>query len=238
MGGPRTEQLYLAIGQDAPGLVRPDLARWLQNSNVDPETGTPTATFGMIGSRWGDVTIFNDGSQCSGNLEEPGDFLSSVRVPLTGSLWAAEVGYGEGGLYVDGRFGSLDLDLNQDEASDLVVPQAQWALATTPLKALGPQDQLLDLNYDLHYRPLHAPLMWRFQGLDQWTSPEDGGADAQGIWHPRLPVGLPLRIETNGDSACGLWWYGFLDVSPVDPPPEASLVLRATERRGEECPPR
>jgi len=70
--------------------------------------------------------------------------------------------------------------------------------------------------------------------VDHWD--DEQGPGAQGLWRPRLPVGVPLKLETQRWD-CGTWWHGVLQFTPTDPPPAQPRVIQATTEKGIPCGP-
>lgn len=220
-GQDASSTLFMAVSKDAPGLVRPDLPNWLWDSGQGFRT-VPWSTDIVIDSN-GHAYGFPDWSSTT--------MVPKVRVPLSSTLWAAYFDIAVSWT-VNGPFGMVDLALAAGQSSAPDIP-AQWNFVPTPIEVTAPQGQ--DPNAPvLMARPLYAPLGWRFEHVYSYDSEQ--GKDAQGIWHPKLPVGIPLRLETQ-NFGCGIWWYGFLDMTATDPAPPAPVMLPCTELRGWECQP-
>lgn len=229
--------LHLAVSRTAPGLVRPDLASWVFWQNG--QEGIGVGRFD-----WSSELVIDASGSVNGYVYA-GLLVPRIRVPLEGSLWGVQMHprpndrkealLREGGsnLQAAGTFGLLSFALQSGQTFTASLPEAAWTWVPTPVRietpgGVDPQVEVLLAVPD------HAPEGWRLDQVDQWDDAQ--GPDAQGLWRPRLPVGVPLKLETQRWD-CGTWWHGVLQFTPTDPPPAQPRVIQATTEKGTPCTP-
>jgi hypothetical protein len=114
----------------------------------------------------------------------------------------------------------LSLEASQ-EGSVVAVPHA-WTWAAQPLRV---QDAAGLPTYAswLAFNPVAGPSAWV---LGYWVNNPQSGPDADQVWHPALPVGVPLRLTMPLENRCGPQPWGSTDLTATDPAPAAPFLLR------------
>jgi hypothetical protein len=242
--------LLLSASADAPGIVNPAAASWvLVGQQFAPfRTAATLWQAGLAPDWWQNL----DPAQVPDLLNPPQPWtrsLPKVRWPLSGELWIGEwtlaaeaILDGQGSVtsvdvWVEtGRWGKQFFSASADESKVLTVPESTPLWLLTPLQVLDkdgqPPASAALSNVYLSARPAHAPAGWRMPMPDPLALPADGGPDAQGLWHPLLPVGEDIHLE-NLPWGCGTgtWWFGSLDFTVADPPPATPPVLKFTDEK-------
>jgi hypothetical protein len=246
---PVASRLLLSVAADAPELVNPAAASWVQDGGRFAPFRMP-AEFSSGGLRpgyWQELAP----AQVPDPANPPQPWtrmVAKVRLPLSGDFWAAEWSLLADPLYDGdaifaydvhagpGRWGRLAFTALADEAKALALVESTPTWKATPVQVqdkngLPPAGAALQ-QVALTAWPLHAPEGWRLPLPGSWQAPAEGGPDAQGLWHPLLPIGTPIHLE-NQPWSCGpgTWWFGALDVTPADPPPAVTPLLKLTEEK-------
>ena len=247
---PVASRLLLSLSADAPGLVNPAAASWVRD-------GVRFAPFRTAGTLSKDGLQPSHGQEFEpaqvpdlANPPQPWTrTLAKVRLPLTGELWAAEwiLAGTENRDDLDnllsvtvsakpGRWSRQSFTAVAEEAKVLALTEARPLWKATPVQVLD-KDGLPPAGSALEHLllaawPVHAPADWRLPLPASYQAPTDGGPDAQGLWHPTLPIGTALHLE-NLPWSCGpdRWWFGSLEFTPADPPPAAPPVLKLSEEK-------
>jgi hypothetical protein len=163
-----------------------------------------------------------------------GASMPRVRVPLQGTLWA-------GGFFVDtsgdipmvmpGPFASQAFNLNPEDSLDPVFQEPVRAWVDLPLSV---QDGAGNpYSSGLRITPLHAPQGWTYTGTSYGFP---AYSDTTGNTTLNLPQGESLRIEIAPPGGCGLYWYGYVDLTIPTPVPLDPIQLKATSQKGTACP--
>ncbi len=253
-GGPApvASDLLTAASADSPELVNPAAASWvLSGGQFAPfRTGATFSSGGLAPDYW---QYGLDPAQVPDLAHPPKPWarvLPQVRLPLSGEVWAGEWILAAHGntdddgnvvsvdVWADvGRWGHQAFTATATEAKLFALLETAPAWKATPVQILDrsgqpPAGNALS-NLHLSAWPVHAPLGWWLSMPGYWFEPAGGGPDAQGLWHPTLPLGTAMHLE-NQASGCGdtdTWWFGSLDFTPADPPPATAPLLKLAEEK-------
>ncbi len=237
---PTAPYLLVALGRDAPGLVKPEAASWLQG---------PLG----LGSLKAPVFMYSDSLdpnlswiRPAAEVPDPANppqpsvvWNPKVRIPLAGSFWATAWTLNANDLG-DGTFdvypvldpygkGALAATQNQEvtaSAEPLTWVWKDFSLQVVDAGGLPLSDQLIQTW------PQVAPGSWQLASAL---------SDVQGLWIVSQPLEQLIHAQTappDGLCGAGTWLFGSLDYTPTDPPPVTPPVVQAIETRDlPPCPP-
>lgn len=232
--------LLIALGRDASELVKPEAASWLQGPDGIGSLKVPV--FIYTNSLSTELFWDRPASEVPDptNPPEPALFWKpQVRIPLSGSIWAAAwtlaaEDQGDGTFKVRPTldpFGKGSLAATADQQVATSADPLTWVWNGFSLQVVDAASQPLS-GATFQAWPLSAPGSWRVD--TNWNY-----SDAQGLWTLSLPTDGPIHAQTMAPNCgTGTWLFGSLDFTPTDPPPATPPVLHATETRDlPPCPP-
>jgi hypothetical protein len=237
---PAAPYLLVTLGRDAPELVKPEAASWLQGpAGLGPLKVPVFMNADGLGAYLWWIRPASEIPDPANPPQPVVAWRSKVRIPLSASIWATawtlwadDQGDGTFQLWPElnpyGK-GTFTATENQELATSAGPLTWVWN-ATFALQGVDASSQPLT-SYQLIQAWLPAaPGSWQFY---------DAYSDDQGLWALSLPVDQPLHAQTAPvGCGAGTWLFGSLDFTPTDPPPATPPVLHATEIRDlPPCPP-
>jgi len=240
-GSQQSGPFMMALGADAPGLVKPSLAQWCYDPAIQwawvPMASWYFAATGTISYPYG-ATLSAGGFMPATNWNSAGNNMAcNVRIPLQGTLWMATCTEDGNGNYMWGNsFASLAYSaIIQGQTLEPVFqePSRTWVDLLLQVQDGNGNPYATGVTA----QPAHAPYGWYYNNSTPYTfdgtNPVDFNLDQGETVHFQT---CPPDWWTYGQG-CGIWWSGFLDLVVPDTPPATPLVLPASTNLSVVCPP-
>ncbi|MBL0313013.1 MAG: carboxypeptidase regulatory-like domain-containing protein [Holophagaceae bacterium] len=233
---PAAPYLLVALGRETPELVKPEAASWLQGPAGIGSLKVPVfMSANSIGTDLNWIRFTSEVPDPANPAQPYVAWKPKVRIPLSGSIWAAAWtlvadDLGDGTFQVWPQLdpfgkGSINASENQELTASADPLTWIWNNASS-LQVVDTASQPIP-GAALQVWPLTAPGSWRMD--TDWAS-----SDPQGLWILDLPVDQPVHAQTvlpSGSCGVGTWLFGSLDFTQTNPPPATPPVLHATEAR-------